>query len=197
MKKTKIVFIGSDGSGKTTIINYLKKNLQQQGKTVEVHFFGWRNFRDPILKFFSKIYLKNKMKKNKNEEKLERFKERSWFFYFIYFLELWLRYSSIILSNKNYILIDRYFYDELAFSRGLKFKFFKLITPKPDFCFLLKAPLRKINSRIKQKISKDNFTNFYKNLENLSQHFPIIKVDSSKPVNKTYKKVKDIINNDD
>ena len=193
MKRIKIAFIGSDGSGKTTLISNIKKQLEKEGKTAEVFFLGWRNFRNPILNFFSKVYLKEKIKKNADEEKLARFRERSWFFYLIYYSELWLRYLNILFSKKDYILIDRYFYDELAFARGGKFKFFKLITPLPNFCFLLKSPLKIINSRQKQKISKERFEYFYNNLENLSKSFAIIRIDTSKPINKTSKKVIAII----
>ena len=193
MKNYKIVFIGSDGSGKTTLIANIKKQLEKEGKTVDVFFLGWRNFRNPIIKIFSRIYLRKKI----NEKKLERFRPRGWFFYLFYYSELWLRYLNVLFSKKYYILIDRYFYDELAFARGAKFRFFKLITPLPNFCFLLKSPLKVINSRQKQKISKERFEYFYNNLENLLKFFSIKKIDTSKSINKTSKEIITLIKNND
>src|SRR3989344_8818115 len=119
MKKTKIVFLGSEGSGKSTLIRYVKKELDKKRIDSEVFFMGWKNFHNPILKFASKTYLKDR---EKTENKLKRYRERSILFYFVYYSELWIRYLKILLCNKDFILMDRYFYDELAFAKGLKLK---------------------------------------------------------------------------
>ncbi len=188
MKKIKIVFVGCDGSGKSTIIKYFKQELEKEGKSVEVFFLGWRNFQNPILRLFSKFYMKRKERKAVKEEKLERFRSRGWIFYTIYYSELLLRYLKILFSRKEYILIDRYFYDELAFSKGMKLKFFKIITPVPNICFILKASPEILRKR-GENITKDRLENFYSHMHNLSKSFPMIKLDSSKPVSSLSKEV--------
>ena len=57
MKKVKICFIGIDGTGKSTLIDYTKKRLEREGRSAEIIFMGWRDFSNPILKFFSKLYM--------------------------------------------------------------------------------------------------------------------------------------------
>ncbi len=193
MKKFRIVFIGSDGSGKSALIKYVKKKLEKAGKDVDVFFMGWRDFRNPLLNFFSRFYMKRKSKRGIKEEKLARFRERSWLFYFIYYSELWLRYLKILASRKEYNLIDRYFFDELAFAKGIKFKLFKIFTPKPDICFLLEAS----NAVLRKRgvlITEERLKNFYNSMYALSKTYPIIKIDSSNPLNNTYERIKSILN---
>jgi len=189
MKQIKIAFLGSDGSGKTTLINYIKEQLEKKQISTETSILGWKNFHNPLLKIFSKIYLNSKTKqKQKNQQRLERFRQRSWFFYIIYYIELWTRYFKILNSKKQIILIDRYFYEELAFMNNLKLNFFKKITPKPDLCFVLKADINTIKAR-GHEVSEQNLNNFYYHLENLSKVLPMIFLDSSLSLNKIYQKV--------
>ena len=194
MRKIKIAFVGSDGSGKSTIIKYLKQGLEKEGKSVEVFFLGWRSFQNPILRMISKFYMKRKEKKSIKEEKLQRFRPRSWFFYALYYSELWLRYLKIILSKKEYILIDRYFYDELAFAKGMKLKFFKIITPVPNRCFILKASPEILKKR-KENISKEMLENFYSHMHKLSESFPMIRLDSSKSLSNLDKEIRQNLRN--
>jgi len=190
MKKIKIAFLGSDGSGKTSLIQYAQKKLQNEGKNVRIFFMGWRDLQNPVLRAFSKIYLKKKEKcKKTKEEKLARFRERSWFFYIFYYAELWTRYFKILFSGKEIIFMDRYFYDELVFSSGSKFRFFNLLTPKPDLCIILKCPIKIIEKR-GVYIKKEIFENFYNHL-NLAKNFcRVVEIDSSGDIEKTYLKIK-------
>lgn len=189
MKNYKVIFLGSDSSGKTTLIKYTKKRLEEDGKSVDVIFMGWRNFYNPILRFFSNIYLKQKARKKVKEEKLARYKSRSWVFYFIYYTELWLRYLKVLLSHKDFILMDRYFYDELMFAKGSKHRFFKLITPRPDIALILKVPLNILKKR-GENIKQQRLSNYYKYLDQIKGLCKTMKIDSSKPLNVIYRKIK-------
>lgn len=174
----KIVFIGPDDSGKTTLINFFKKKFEEDGKTVDCFFFGWRNFKNPLLKIFSIFYLKNK-KEDKTKERIDRYKERSWIFYLIYYSELWLRYLRVLLSNKDYVLFDRYFYDELLFSQGYKSKFFAKLTPRPDLCIVLKPKLITLKKR-GQKVSQEKLNYFYDKLDKVSKFCKSIDINDVK-----------------
>lgn len=195
MKPIKIAFLGSHGSGKTTAVKNTKNNLELKNKTVEVVVMGWKNFHNPLLQFFSKLYLSSDYKKNKNEERLDRFKERSWFFYIIYYIELLTRYIKVKKSKKNFVLMDRYFYEELMFMKGFKFKIFKIITPKPDFTIVLRTNSKVIKNR-GHEVSEEKLINFYGRLEKLNKYFPMKFIDSSVNIKKTSKEIEDYIEND-
>ena len=191
----KIAFLGSHGSGKTSTINFIKSRLEEQNKKVSVFTMGWKQFHNPMLNFFSKIYIKSDYKKNKNDDRLERFKERSWFFYIIYYIELLTRYFKITRSNADFILMDRYFYEELTFMNGLKYKLFKKITPVPDLVFVLEADANTIRSR-GHFVSEKKLENFYNKLKILSRDFPMFFIDSSKKYDDIYKKFTNVLKND-
>ena len=147
MKRMKIAVLGSDGSGKSTFLKYLKKKIENQKRTVNIFVFGWKDFQNPILRFFSSKYMKDKEKRGVKEEKLERFRSRSFFFYVVYYFELLSRYLKTRKSKAEFLLFDRYFYDELTFAKGLKYRFFRLITPKPDLCVILRVSPKVLNAR--------------------------------------------------
>lgn len=193
MKKNKIAFLGCDGSGKSTLSSFISSELKKRGKRSEIIFMGWRNFRNPILKILSKLYLNRKQKKKVEEEKLSRFRERSFLFYTFYYLELWTRYFKVFFSNKDYILFDRYFYDELSFSKGIKNKLFRVLTPRPDLCVILKPSLKTIKNR-GVNIQKENFKNFYLHLNNVKKECKTIELDSSKEKKIIYEIVLDSLN---
>ena len=190
VRKFKIVFIGPDGSGKTTLINFFRAKLESEGNSAESFFMGWRDFSNPVLKISSKIYLKNKSEE-KDKERIDRYKPRSWFFYFIYYSELWLRYLKVLASNKNYILFDRYFYDELLFSSKSKFNFFSKITPKPDLCFILRPSIKLLMDR-NQKVSERKLAHFYKRLNKVSKLCNSCFIDGSQSPSEIYLKFKNL-----
>ncbi len=191
----KIAFLGSHGSGKTSTINFVKSRLESQGNSVEVFTMGWKQFQNPILNFFSRLYLKSNYKKQKKEERLDRFKERSWFFYLIYYTELLTRYAEIKRSEADFILMDRYFYEELMFASGLKRRILTKFTPIPNKTFVLETNIETIKSRGHQA-SQDKLVMFYNKLKSLNKDFPMVFIDSSKTYEKIYKEVLAQIKND-
>jgi len=195
MKKQKrIVFLGSDGSGKTSLIRHTKRELEKEGKSVNVFVMGWKDFHNPLLRFFSRIYLKGKENKKEKGERLDRFRARGWLFYFIYYSELWLRYFNVLLSKADYVLMDRYFYDELMFSRGSKYKFFRLLTPRPDVCLILRVPIDVVRERDKLKVSEDKLENFYNQLYRAESLCKVVRVDNSKPIKGVYSDIRPSLN---
>jgi len=190
MKSFKIAILGSDGSGKTTFRKFLKNEFQKQGLSVDEYVFGWKKFQNPLLRFISKIYLKSKSEKKKKQERLVRFKERSFLFYLLYYLELWTRQRKVKKSKKQVTLIDRYFYEELMSipETGIKFKFFEKLTPRPDLCIVLEAPLRTILKR-NHYASPEQLETFYSKLKKLSRIRPMVFVDSSKSLKQMYKSI--------
>ncbi len=199
----KIVFLGIDGSGKTTLINKIKQSLENKNKKTKIVIMGWKkNFHLPFLTYAARIFvnLKRRHYKSKNEKYPDRYskefyKDRNLFFSIVYYLELWFRYIEALFSRNDYILFDRYFYERLAFMKGLKFKFFKLVTPKPDFCFVLKAPVETIWKR-KKEVSKENIKRYYKKIQELSKEVPITKINTSGTIKKAYNQIKFYLKNE-
>jgi thymidylate kinase len=191
----KIAFLGSHGSGKTSTINFIKNKLEKENKKVDVFTMGWKQFHNPTLRFFSSLYLKSPYKKNKTEDRLDRFKERSWLFYLIYYTELLTRYAEVKRSEADFILMDRYFYEELMFTHGLKRKLLRKFTPLPNETIVLETDSKTITSR-GHKVSEEKLKNFYSKLRDLSNEFPMNFIDSSKKYENIFEEVINPLRND-
>lgn len=189
MKSRKIVFIGSDGSGKSTFIKFVKKNLEKKGKTVEIKFMGWRNFENPLIRAFSKKKVEESRLRKENKNRLKRYRNRGFLFYLAYYLEMWTRYLKIKKIKKDFILMDRYFYDELSFASDFKREFFSLITPVPDLCIVLRADSKTLRKR-GENMPESDLNRFYDKLNKTASRGKMIKVDSSNNFYEMYRKVK-------
>ncbi len=178
-----IALVGSDGSGKSSLAHYLKKRLEKRGESVRVVFMGWRDFQNPFVRLFSYFYQKRKRSKILVEEKLARFRPRSFFFYLLYYLELRMRYRKAMNSKTDIILFDRYFYDELVFAPPRLFLLLKRLTPKPDLCVILRVPPSILKKR-GVSISAEQHFRFYNSLSRVSLLSPTITIDATKPLSK-------------
>lgn len=183
----KIVFLGSDRSGKSSLIQYMKDKLEKEGKSADVIFMGWKNFRNPLLLFFSRM--RKEKRENSDDERLKRYRQRSWVFYLFYYSELWLRYFNVLFSRADYVLMDRYFYDELVFASGLKFKVLRLFTPRPHLCLILRASIQDLRKR-GIFFSEEKLKGFYRNLYKIEEFCTTLRVDSSRSLPEIYLGVK-------
>src|SRR3989344_1414206 len=121
MKSTIICFIGTDGAGKSTLINEVKKNLESKQKVDSV-YFGWKPFL-PTTKLLSLLLKKRdyqiaaKMNSKRNERKKFSFLQEIMLSY--YYVEYLCRYlfQLKIAPKGDITLVDRYFYDMYAHYR--------------------------------------------------------------------------------
>jgi len=193
MKPKTIAFIGIDGSGKTTLIRRLMKELKNKRiKSVPIYMGLGRNYHTPFLERILEIYSKLKYKKSglrikTNPQIKDNYRIRGFFWIMVQYLELWVRYISSLFLD-GYVLFDRYFYDGLILSSERNFNFFKKITPAPTKAFLIYAPSAIIVKR-KNEASEINVNEFYKRVEKLLKEFEIIKIDNSKPIKTSLKKI--------
>ena len=188
MESKKIVFVGIDGAGKSSLIAFLKEKLQNQGKSVKIVFMGWRNLENPLLKIFVK-----EGSILKGDDKIKRFRERSWSFYIAYYLEMYYRYFKVLFSNEDFILIDRYFYDEIVFSKNIKFRVLSFFTPKPDLCVILKADVKTLGKR-GENFSEQRLRYFYENLGKVKRLCKTIEIDSAKSRDRIFRELKKELN---
>lgn len=98
-----IVFEGLDGTGKTTIIDRLNKNLNQKGKTVKcMHFPNAESYFGKII--YDKLFGKREIADD--------------IFETIYLADMIYNLEDIYegITNYDYLIMDRYFYSTLAYS---------------------------------------------------------------------------------
>jgi thymidylate kinase len=175
-----ICFLGPDGSGKSTIIDRLKRNNP---------FINFKYFHlKPIVKKREIINLKK-------EENPHSQKEYSWFvstlkivfFVFQYNIN-WILNILSIKYTPTLIVFDRYFDDILADSKRYRYggslKFVSYVNrfiPKPDITFVLNAEPSIIHARKKEVtiIELTEQLNRYKLLTQINKSHVLIKVNKT------------------
>ncbi len=157
-----IALIGVNGTGKTTAV---QETLKQYEKITSFFndqkgvYLGW----DPILPFTKVIsrVLKKRNKKLVTPESQLKAKEKPSSFQEILFIYNYIEFSAKyylkihpLLRRNKLVITDRYFYDLFCqFHSARKSKvlpFLFRISPKPDFTFILDAPVSVIQKRKKE-----------------------------------------------
>jgi len=135
-RKIKVVFVGVDGSGKSSTIMELKKKIRCL--KIAIEYMGWKNFKISLIAIYENI---TKSKKNpylNNNCKLKKF---GFFSLAIFYIELYIRYFIQLISNNNVIIFDRFFYDRLIRAKSnFLYRLFYCLTPRVDLVFYLTAP---------------------------------------------------------
>jgi len=143
IKKPKfiILFLGPDGAGKTTTINFIQKQLPLESSTLYggVGYSGW------IFHIFYR--LREKSKSNIFYKKVYgRF-----FLYFLYPLELIVRKFISYKEGNNLLLVDRC--PEIIIKSKFINLFHNFLFPTPNIVFLLTAPPGVLVSRKPEELN--------------------------------------------
>ena len=146
MKKSgvMVVFLGTDGSGKSTIINSLPDVL---GNTFPESFIDYYHWRPKLIKSGRKSGDDESIVCTEPHSKKPYGKIKSFakfmFFNVDYVLGYWLKVRWE-LSKGHMVVFDRYYYDyyldKIRYRLSISDKildFFKVLIPKPDITFLL------------------------------------------------------------
>ena len=146
-----IAFMGVDGSGKSTMINALKKKLKT--KFSKIRYLHLRPY----------LFLLDKRTVVKNPHQISRtnYKFINFFRILIWLFMYRLYFKFLSFQKKELILFDRYVHDILIdnvrynfnLSKNFMSKILELF-PKPDLWVYLNAPKHILNKR-KQELSKD------------------------------------------
>lgn len=192
------VFIGIDGAGKTTIINYLKDNIQPVIKDDKFLSAYWRPLILPPLKtLFKKNETVKEMEKNIALPSVAVLNKKSpckllfyYAKYFYYFLDFILGYISILpkKTRGGLVLFDRYYYDMELMPERFDFyvprflmHLFSVFIPKPDLIFFLWSEPEVIHTR-KIEYTAEQITkqiDEYKSLFEKNKRFIMINTNKS------------------
>ena len=155
-KKPLIIFEGIEGSGKTTLINYVSNHLKQQKiKFIKIREPGG-NKNSEIIR---KLILNKKHKFNSFTDLMLYFAARS------------ENIDKVIKNNykKRIILLDRFVDSTLAYqhygmvlSKKLIMDINKILLKniKPDFTFLNVISTKNLKTRLKLRKNKNRYDNF-------------------------------------
>jgi thymidylate kinase len=145
-----IVFVGPDGSGKTSTIEEIKKRAIPELYTDSFYFHGQVSFLPELKKlksFFKKdknIFVKTKINKDEPIQSIKNVKLKYVYCTYYAINQLFLYPTLLILKWRNRIIIgDRYFYD-YYYQNGFNWKsvrylnFLTRCIPKPDITVVLR-----------------------------------------------------------
>jgi len=164
-----VSFMGTDGSGKSTLIKKLSNRLKKNYK--EIKYLHLRPY----------LFLTDKRTTNSNPHNQKT--PRSQFESFIIILVWLFMYHSFFLININrknqLIIFDRYAHDLLIDKIRYRFNLPKQLThfilslfPKPNLWIICKAPIKLIEKRKKElptnelKRQMTEYINFFKKQKN-------------------------------
>jgi len=158
-----IVFLGTDGSGKSTIIDNVQEVLKQSYPREYVSYFHWR----------PKLILNRKRKQNgctvTNPHEKKPYNKLISIIKFLtfnidYILGYWLLVYPKLAKN-SLVIFDRYYYDYFIDMYRYRIdlniniiKFFNRLIPNPDITFLLTGDSKVIYER-KKEISIEEIDN--------------------------------------
>jgi len=174
-RKIRVVFIGVDGSGKSSTIAMLKKKIKCL--KVATKYMGWKNFKIFPIAIYENIIRPKKNLYLNNDRKAKKF---GFFSLAIFYLELSIRYFVWMISAKDVIIFDRFFYDRLVRAKSsLLYKLFYYLTPKADLIFYLTASPKVLYQR-KPEISVTNIKQIQNAFEKKKNDINYIAIDTDK-----------------
>ncbi len=206
-----IVFIGPDGSGKTTIIDHLLIDFKEMFVENKIKKFYWRPFLLPRIAFFFKSFRSLKIGNKKemhNESKNPEKNNKKKIKMFLSFLKFFYYLTDFIFGRLKYqyawskggaIVFDRYYYDNIVYPNRFNFNlplgvlyFFSKFVKKPDLIFYLYCKPEILISR-KKEFSKVEILEQMDKYENLISIFDnVCKIDTSQDKKETMKRIKKI-----
>lgn len=207
MKNRIICFIGTDGSGKSTLISKTKKKLEEnKGIKVKEVYFGWKPFL-PTTKLLSFILKKRKYQiademnnksKNTEKSKISLFQEVMLSYYYIEYLSRYLFQLKLpfLFTKEKVILVDRYFYDMYAHYRYAStsniFPILLTLMPKPKLTIFLDVDVETAKQR-KPEMDINLLQEHHQRYQQLSKLINVKTVKTNQNVEHSVQEVMEIV----
>ena len=172
-----VAFLGPDGSGKSTVINELKK---RQLPFRRIDYFHLK----PLKKRNNNTIIVEDPHKYPPYSKIKSFVK---LIYFVYQYNIgWIKNILPLKIRSSLVIFDRYYDDILVDKKRYRIslgdfwvKFFRNFIPKPDLYFVLVTEPETIYER-KQEVSFEELKNQVKKYEQLVDNKKYIKIDVNK-----------------
>ena len=176
-----IAILGTDGAGKTTIINEIKKPLSKTAHKALFYEHMRPNLIPNIAQLFGKPISKGPTINPHGSEQsgilVSLF--RLFYYLFDYVFGYWIKVYPVLVRKSSIWIFDRYYYDYLIDQKRARIrlpleliKFFKVFVPKPNLIFCLgtepseifkRKPELPIEEVEKQVLKLKEFCNVTKN----------------------------------
>jgi thymidylate kinase len=184
-----ICFLGPDGSGKSTVIELLKKESSFE----EIHYFHLK----PIYKKKSSDKIVENPHRHKTYSPIKSYIKLI-FLFFQYNIG-WLKNILPLKNKSSLVIFDRYYDDILVDYKRYRYggcsfavNFIRFFIPKPDIYFILTADANIINNR-KQEVSLEELKRQIKAYRNLADNSKYINIDANKDPSEIISKITNII----
>jgi len=185
-----ISFLGPDGSGKSTIIEELKK---QSLPFKNIEYFHLK----PIKKETSKQQVVTNPHQHPPYSKLKSYIK---LLYFIYQYNLgWIKNIVPLKKRTTLIIFDRYFDDLIVDNKRYRYggsisiaKFVRFFIPKPDIYFILTTDAKVIYDR-KKEVPLDELKRQIKGYQSLKDSKKYYNIDVNRSPEEIVNEIKDII----
>jgi len=166
MKSNLIVFVGPDGSGKSTLSGDIKSFLETQGVTTKIVRLGIYNQRTALLKTVRKLA------KEPKKIPIPTFVKS-----LFRFVDMWIRYLKIIPDRLKgtTIICDRYFYDLAFYSTDWFSRLLSKMCPRPTISFFVFVEVNELLKR-KQEYSRQDLETHLSRMTELYEKYDLIKI---------------------
>lgn len=198
-----IVFVGPDGSGKSTIVDILFSSSKQLFISDKIKKFYWRPFLLPRLTKFLPF---KRNKENKENESIGIRNIKLTFLNRFLFIIKYMYYSlDFIIGRIKYqfcwsrggiVIFDRYYYDHMVYPERFGFKvpfglmkFMLKFVPEPNLNFYLYAPPEELEKR-KKDLQIEEIIRQQNKYEQIILTFRnAYKINSSRPLDEVQKEI--------
>ncbi|WP_337381206.1 thymidylate kinase [Phocaeicola coprophilus] len=202
-----IIISGIDGSGKTTIINNLKKELERENKSVEYIWMRYNHYLVKVMNALARLFRLSVKVHNEMGKVWEHRLHKSRLFCKIYiycsYIDNKIARRKVMALKSDYVICDRWINDilidlgaECHFNDILDNKWYKRfqdILPQHSYQFVIKRNLKDVLScRIENNTNPD-FKNRFALYEKLMKKNNIYVIDNTNSLENSVQQIMDKI----
>ena len=205
---TYIIISGVDGSGKTTVIEGVRAQLEAEGKTVG---YMWMRYHHKFIKIMHAIAKLTGLSKKETTEMGEMWLHYfyksplfCWFYLYCSYIDSWLVRKKPTRLKTDYVICDRWVNDividmgsethKLDILDSKWYKLYQRLLPKNSFQFVVIRNRKDVlNCRIENTFNKA-FDYRYKLYQEIAQKSEVIKIDNTGSIENSISQVIACIN---